>query len=181
MLILYAIFVLAISALAFFVYVVSPRRRRAALIAFAMPIGFGAGSILGLYAFHFLARTVLHLASFTTTYTLFGEIICLVSGLAGAWIAIRIVWKLEFRFPEQRSTFLRTAIAIVVFEMIAVNLLLVTSRLFFSLRIAFSSYAWYCTAVLSLCIASGAALFAYRFFRRPVDHWISVEANHLMN
>jgi hypothetical protein len=136
---------------------------------------------LDLARVHFVAKVVLHLASFMTTYTLLGEITWLVSGLSGAWAVARIIWELEFRFPEKRSIFLRTAIAIIVFELTSIDLRMLTSRIFSHSHLSFSSIAWYSTALLSLSAETGASTFAYKFFRRPVDHWISDEATRLAN
>jgi hypothetical protein len=185
MFILYAILILAFSALSFFMYVVAPKRRPAALTAFATPIGFGAGSILGLRASSLLLMVATPFAGFTSisasagqiTLVIFGLIGYFMGGLAGGWIAVQIVNELEFRFPERRCVFLRTTIGMVIFGFVAIDLLVIMSRLFSRFQVSFSSVVWYCTVILSLGIASVAALVAYRFFRVPVARWISAQAD----
>jgi hypothetical protein len=183
MLALYSVLILGVSAFAFFAFVINPRRRRLALTAFAAPIGFGVISILGLRASSSLAAIIL--GAFTSIsgstgqilVTLFSVVAYLAFGLFGAWIAVQLVSELEFRFPAQRSVFLRIAIAMVVFELIAVDLLLFTSKVLFHFHNSFSGAVWYGIIALSLGMAAGGSFFAYKFFRRPVDHWISVEAS----
>ena len=180
MLALYSVLIAGVSAFAFFAFVINPRRRRLALTAFAAPIGFGVISILGFRASSSLVAIIL--GAFTSisgssgqiVITLLSAVAYLAFGLFGAWIAVQLVSELEFRFPAQKSVFLRIAIAVVVFELIAIDLLLLASRMFFHFHIPFSSAAWYSVAALSLSMAMGASLFAYKFFQRPVDRWISV-------
>ncbi|HEY6412092.1 MAG TPA: hypothetical protein VIX42_00295 [Edaphobacter sp.] len=183
MLALYGVLILGVSAFAFFLLVINPKRRRLALTAFVAPIGFGVLSILGLRASSSLVEIIL--GAFTSLSGSPGQIVItslslvayLAFGLFGAWIAVQLISELEFRFPAQRRVFLRIAIAVVVFELIAVDLLLLTSKVFFHFHSSFSGVAWYGIIALSLGVATGGSLFAYKFFQRPVDSWISVDTS----
>jgi hypothetical protein len=183
MLALYSVLILGVSAFAFFAFVINSGKRRLALTAFAVPIGFGVISVLGLRASSSLIAIIL--AAFTSISGSPGQIVImllsvvayLAFGLFGAWIAVQVVSELEFRFPAQRSVFLRIAIAMVVFELIAIDLLLLTWKVFFHFHNSFSSVVWYGIIALSLGMAAGGSLFAYKIFRCPVDHWISIEAS----
>ena len=98
--IIYAIPFVIVSFAAFFLCLGIPRLRAHALAALAAPVAFGGCSIIGLGLFMLAVDT--RYDSLPRVVAIGAPLLAyLVSGCAGAWIAIRVVQFVKHRFDRK--------------------------------------------------------------------------------
>lgn len=150
--IIYAAPFVLISVVAFIICLAVPGLRRIALAALVVPVAFGVCSLFGWILFALVTGFVLHVSLGVAEIVIMGILFYLLPGLAGAWVAVKLV-----RFFEQSFLKTKTARSLLLASVIA----LISAGFggFLGLGMA-TNYLPQGSVVVSLWIASASSAFA---------------------